>query len=748
MRHSFPRFLIIILLFCGCSALTTSDYRETETTRNSKVNRWPVATHFGARRMPTTESSILEVIVQQEITAKEVFERKYVETGRELKPQVRNTLWIGGIIVAGAGYALYQKGQVVLGRDLIGLGISVPLGGHLIASSIDLREQWKKEARSFPKRRETAKGIPIDVYVGSSSSTVYTDRQGRLSIDISQFTSEAEPGKPLKISMAVKGYPMQRTTIDIPASIVEEHLLPPDYPPVLQITSTKFFEPSGNDILDAKESGTISFDIQNMGRGRAQRLKVSVRSLSVVSQLSYSRSQSIGNLEPRAHRLVEIPLESGKDLRDDGVTFRIEVSEAFGFDAAPFNLTIETRAFRPPKFTVADIGIDDATGNGMIEPGELITIRALIRNEGEGKAEGVVAQLSKGENVFFGGDSPTVFDIGILRPGSERIVEFQVYTNQRAKKMPVFLSINESLGQYGLPATSLELPFHIPMRSIEEVVIEGEELDTSGDHTRLSVDIEKDIPQGRDRRDNGLALIIANETYQHKDIPEVEFARRDGEFVKQYLIKALRYPPDKVFVVENATLGNLRTNFQLLRNITDSSSEVFVYYTGHGASSLGKEAQPYLVTSDCDPNFVQQAGMALDEFYREISQLGAKQIWVTIDACFSGMSSGGPIVQDISIIAPRIKYPAVADNRMTIFTSASGQEVSSWYREMKHSLYTYYFLKGLRGEADQNKDREISTEELQSYLLEMVPTKARSLYNREQYPGLITGGKTQILVRY
>jgi hypothetical protein len=53
---------------------------------------------------------------------------------------------------------------------------------------------------------------------------------------------------------------------------------------------------------------------------------------------------------------------------------------------------------------------------------------------------------------------------------------------------------------------------------------------------------------------------------------------------------------------------------------------------------------------------------------------------------------------------------------------------------MRHSLFTYYFLRGLRGEADGNHDRSISLGEFKDYLDENVTYMARRLSSREQTP--------------
>ena len=82
------------------------------------------------------------------------------------------------------------------------------------------------------------------------------------------------------------------------------------------------------------------------------------------------------------------------------------------------------------------------------------------------------------------------------------------------------------------------------------------------------------------------------------------------------------------------------------------------------------------------------------------------------------------------------------------FTSASGVQVSSWYPEKKHSLYTYYFLKGLKGAADQDGNQAITAEEMQSYVLDKVSYMARKLNSREQTPGVQTLDKEKVLIQF
>ena len=80
-----------------------------------------------------------------------------------------------------------------------------------------------------------------------------------------------------------------------------------------------------------------------------------------------------------------------------------------------------------------------------------------------------------------------------------------------------------------------------------------------------------------------------------------------------------------------------------------------------------------------------------------------------------------------------------------LFSAATGDQVSHWYPEKKHGLFTYFFLKGLKGDADDNYDREISIKELAKYIKENVTYMARRLGGRDQTPQVIGQDESRAL---
>jgi uncharacterized caspase-like protein len=179
--------------------------------------------------------------------------------------------------------------------------------------------------------------------------------------------------------------------------------------------------------------------------------------------------------------------------------------------------------------------------------------------------------------------------------------------------------------------------------------------------------------------------------------------------------------------------------------VKDKGADAFVYYAGHGAPDLESKAA-YFVPSDADPSLVRLSGYPLDLFYANLAQLPSKNVTVVIDACFSGSYQKGMLLTGASPLATRVRSASV-DPRIMLFASAGPDEVSSWYPEKGHSLFTYYLLRGLQGDADRNKDGQLTKGELDAYLKDYVPQEARRLWDRPQNPQF-SGSADNVLVTY
>ncbi|MBN1622424.1 MAG: caspase family protein [Endomicrobiales bacterium] len=286
---------------------------------------------------------------------------------------------------------------------------------------------------------------------------------------------------------------------------------------------------------------------------------------------------------------------------------------------------------------------------------------------------------------------------------------------------------------------------------IEELALVLDAKSAGSEIVSYQSEINEDIPKGKVNPD-AVAVVIGVQEYTNESVPRVKYALNDAYMVKQYLVKTLGYREGNIIFAENPTKADFERIFgtrdnhkgQLFNYIKSGKSDVFIYYTGHGAPGVNSKAT-YFVPSDCHSNYVELSGYSLDQFYYNISKLPAKNMTVVLDACFSGNSESGTLVKGASPLA--MVYRSKIPKGINVFTGCSDTELTSWYPEKQHSLFTYFFLKGLHGDANTDSNDVLTFKELEDYVIAEVSYLARRLYGREQTPKLI-GKSSNVITEY
>jgi len=253
--------------------------------------------------------------------------------------------------------------------------------------------------------------------------------------------------------------------------------------------------------------------------------------------------------------------------------------------------------------------------------------------------------------------------------------------------------------------------------------------------------------------DDAIAVIIGNKIYDG-DIPEVSFAHNDADAMRQFVIDGLGYRDGNIIDLRDATFNELVTVFgnkethegKLFDYVRPGESDVTVFYSGHGVPGL-KDEQAYLLPSNGDPNRAEISGYPITTLYKNLSKLPARKVRVFIDACFSGQSPKGMIVQATSGISITPKAPK-GSSRMVILTAAQGDQLASWDEDAKHGLFTKHLLEALYGAADQEKygngNGKVTLGEVGKYLKREMTYQARRRFGRVQ-EATLTGRGDDVL---
>ena len=84
-----------------------------------------------------------------------------------------------------------------------------------------------------------------------------------------------------------------------------------------------------------------------------------------------------------------------------------------------------------------------------------------------------------------------------------------------------------------------------------------------------------------------------------------------------------------------------------------------------------------------------------------------------------------------------VENPILASEKVVVLSASAHDQISSSYPEKRHGLLTYFFLKGVGGMADSNKNRTVELGELYEYVKLNVETIARKINNIEQAPQIL-----------
>jgi hypothetical protein len=268
----------------------------------------------------------------------------------------------------------------------------------------------------------------------------------------------------------------------------------------------------------------------------------------------------------------------------------------------------------------------------------------------------------------------------------------------------------------------------------------------------LNAAAQTDQPVRTDAKNpDAIAVLIGISDYQSIDIPDVEFAVNDVEGVRGMVTSTLGYSPSRVLVRTNseASLAQLRPLFrqELPATVTAGKTDVFVFYSGHGAPSADNR-QAYLIPWDYNPRYAPSTDSAypLRDFYQDLQNLKARRIILVLDACFSGQSDSGSVVKDASPILINVENPAGSLPNGIVVTATGPQEIATWYRERRHGLLTHFFLQAFRGEG-ANADGRLSAATLAKYLSEQVPVVARQIKGRVQNPQVVSLNPDEVLAQ-
>ena len=249
--------------------------------------------------------------------------------------------------------------------------------------------------------------------------------------------------------------------------------------------------------------------------------------------------------------------------------------------------------------------------------------------------------------------------------------------------------------------------------------------------------------------DNKIAIIIGIEKYVYLTNLDAPFANRDANAFREYTNRALGVKSSniKLLVDHKASRPQILEAFKLWlpRIAGEGGKDIYIFFAGHGLSSDdGKDL--YILPQDGNSKLLEDTAITRVELIKLIQKVNPKSVTMFFDTCYSGQTRDERMLiaskRSIIIVPDEQETP---DN-FTIFSASNFDQTSTSIEEAKHGIFSYYLMKGLEGNADDNGNKKITNGELIAYLKTNV-SKEAFIQAREQDPTLV-GNHNQVLVRY
>lgn len=556
-------------------------------------------------------------------------------------------------------------------------------------------------------------------------------------------------------------------------------------PPELYV-DIDFIDDNNNKILEANESGTIQMIIKNRG-GNADKVKIDLSLDKDAQWMTFTTpfNNIITSIPSDSEKKIDISFKANKYVPTDSIKMRMKISEPLGYDIKA-EMVLTTFELQKPLIKLQGVSIIDAgrglramDGNpdGKLQRGEIVNAIVTIQNVGQNIAENVsYSILSRDPNVKIYGEEGVLseikgklnnMEVGEIAEIAVRISPNNNY-NGNSKYLPLYITVNESLGEMGLISENIPIPIDQAPEKVKSVKVEPNveklmamkktQIVSSSDRISSKIKI-RDIsvaPLGEPLHKNAIAIVLGAEKNGY-DIAPAPYAARDAEIMAKYFKNTLGIQDVRVYTNENLTKAKLSdifdANGELERAVSPGVTDVFVFYSGHGMPDESSEEgmDVYLLPYDGRKDMLKERCYSINKMYSCLNDLKAKSVTVILDACFSGSSRQSGNYAGVSIgntkgVSIEIEdlgvRPWETNPNFRLITSSSGEQTSLGFDQSQSGLFTYYLAIGMQGEADANNDGSITYEELFQYIKSNVSSTARQIRNGDQTPQFFGEGST------
>ena len=232
-------------------------------------------------------------------------------------------------------------------------------------------------------------------------------------------------------------------------------------------------------------------------------------------------------------------------------------------------------------------------------------------------------------------------------------------------------------------------------------------------------------------------------------INDLQYADRDAQsmldFLKSPAGGSVTDDDSLLLLNQDATTQSVRHALYSFLTRPQEQDTVVIYIAGHGAPDPLDPRNLYLLTADSKPDDMGGTAFPMWQLQDVFDRvLKAKRVLTFADTChsygFSGLRAGTGSKTANNLVNQYLQRYASKGQRAVITASdisESSFEDAKWGDG--HGVFTYYLLRGLKGEADLNHDGVVTAGELFSYLQQSVRQATDGKQNPRAVVGITNG---------
>lgn len=232
-------------------------------------------------------------------------------------------------------------------------------------------------------------------------------------------------------------------------------------------------------------------------------------------------------------------------------------------------------------------------------------------------------------------------------------------------------------------------------------------------------------------------LSIGISRYDH--VQHLQFTTHDAHHIAGAYREVGQLRPDRITLLvdqppeqEPITTSRLTQRLEQFLSSAASAETVVIFFSGHG---YAVDDNFYLVTSDFDPDKLEDTAFALDRLRNQLIECPAATKIVILDCCYSGAFGE----------AHRIRGERLASSFRIIpgcvaMTASSGLQESFEKQELGAGVFTYWLTRGLRGQANTNADQWVDMIEL----FDFVSSNVKAATDSRQTPAFSVDQSTAV----